>query len=110
MDQHLQSVLDGLCELLSRYGYDERAGFLRGLSDERDSDVLWATLGGLEFWGGSGAGWEVEPFHLTRPDAGAEGDYRQFQSLMVELADLLESKGMADLAGRTAERFRRDVG
>ncbi len=54
--------------------------------------------------------WEVEPFHLTRPDAGAEGDYRQFQSLMVELADLLESKGMADLAGRTAERFRRDVG
>jgi hypothetical protein len=110
MDEHLHSLLDGLRGLLSRYGYDERAEFLCSLSDESDSDALWATLGGLEFWGGSGAVWEVEPFHLTRPDTGAEADYRQFQSLMIELADLLESKGLAELAGRTAELFRRDVG
>lgn len=110
MDQQLHSLLDGLGELLSRYGYDERADFVRGLSDEGDLDALWGTLGGLEFWGGSGAVWEVEPFHLTVPDAGAEADYRQFQSLMIELADLLESKGLAALAGPTAELFRRDVG
>ena len=104
-------VLDQIQVLLARYGYDERATFVANVSDLARPEEFWRQVAGLEFWGGSGAVWEVEPFHLSHPEAsGAVADYRQFQALMVELAGQLESKGLSDLAARTADLFRRDLG
>lgn len=106
-----RSLLSDVQVLLARYGHDERARFVGDVSALRSPEEFWRQVSGLEFWGGSGAVWEVEPFYLSHPEgARANADYRQFQALMVELADLLASKGLADLASRTAELFRRDLG
>ena len=109
MDETLR-VLTTLRELLARYGYDERASFIEDLDSPHDSEDFWLTLSGLEFWGGAGAVWEVEPFQYSHPDvASSQEDYRRFQGLMVELAGILESKGMSALASGRADLFRREL-
>lgn len=106
----VRRLLTGIRELLSKYGYDDRAEFVDGLAEGRDSEAFWNTLGGLEFWGGSGAVWEIEPFDLSHPGvADSAVDYRRFQTLMVALVDLLESRGPTPMASRTARLFRRDI-
>lgn len=103
----VERALSELSELLGRYGYDERAAFVGSVIDPISTEAFWHTVAGPEFWGGSGAVWEVEPFPLSHPDAvGSADDYRRFQILMVELADRLEAKGVSGLASRRASLFR----
>jgi hypothetical protein len=109
MDEAHQ-ILGELSQLLRRYGYGERSAFVTQLLAEIDSQSFWETLAGLEFWGGSGAVWEVAPFQFTHADSDASADdYRRFQILMIELADILESKDMSFLAARNADLFRRQL-
>jgi hypothetical protein len=104
-------ILAEISQLLGRYGYQERASFVGGLTDTSASEKdFWQTLAGLEFWGGSGAVWEVAPFHLTHPAInGSAEDYRRFQILMIDLAMLLESGGQSELASRRARLFRQQL-
>ncbi len=99
--------------LLARYGYEERSAFVGGVRDLDDAEEFWVLVGGLEFWGGSGAVWEVEPFNLSHPQVrDASPDYRRFESLMIDLARLVKGHGPSPLAARmvdTAEMFRRDL-
>lgn len=105
------SILDELQALLRRYGQVERADFIEALVRSGESDELWQELSGPELWGGSGAVWEVEPFQLGHPDhEAAEGDYRRFQALMIDLGALLEVRGMTSLSARTVALFRRQLG
>ena len=104
------SLLDELQELLRRYGRVERANFIYALARSGESDELWDELSGLEFWGGSGAVWEVEPFQFSHPAREtSEGDYRRFQALMIDLGKLLEVRGMASLSARTVALFQRQL-
>ncbi len=68
---------------------------------------------GLEFWGGSGAVWEVEPFNLSHPQVrDASSDYRWFESLMIDLVRLVQGMDPRRSPRRmvdTAEMFRRDL-
>jgi hypothetical protein len=103
----VQHALSELSELLGRYGHDERVSFIGTVIDPVPTEAFWHSVAGPEFWGGSGAVWEVEPFHLSHPDVETSAeDYRRFQILMVELADRLEAKGLSDLASRRASLFR----
>jgi len=107
----IREILIQLSEILDRYDYDERASFVRGLA-ERDPAAgdFWQTLAGLEFWGGSGAVWEIGPFYLTDPTTPMPAeDYKRFKAGMVELAEILASKGLGDGASGIAEVFRRDL-
>jgi hypothetical protein len=61
MDDAL-SILAELRQLLDRYGYEDRAGFVKEVIDSRISSMFWPTLAGLEFWGGSGALGRSSPF------------------------------------------------
>lgn len=108
----IRDILTQLSEILARYDYDERASFVRGLVEgPTQDDDFWQTLAGLEFWGGSGAVWEIGPFHLTDPSiAMPPSDYRRFKALMVELADILDAKGLGAQASGIAEVFRGDLG
>jgi hypothetical protein len=101
-------ILPELSQLLNRYGKEERARFVTSLIATDTPEDFWEALAGLEFWGGSGAVWEIEPFHLSHPhiESSAE-DYKRFQTLMIELADLLESRGLSELASPRARLFRR---
>lgn len=103
----VQRALGELSKLLGRYGHDERAAFVGSVIGPIPTEAFWHSVAGPEFWGGSGAVWEVEPFHLSHPDVeGSAEDYRRFQILIVELADRLEAKGMSDLALPRASLFR----
>lgn len=103
-------ILSEQSRLLRRYGYEERSAFVAQLLAETGSESFWRTLAGLEFWGGSGAVWEVAPFQFTHVDIETSAeDYRRFQVLMIQLADILESKGMSFLAARNADLFRRQL-
>lgn len=107
----IRGLLVELSEILDRYDYDERASFVRSLAERpaRDAD-FWKTLAGLEFWGGSGAVWEIGPFHLSDPSiAMPPSDYRRFKALMVELAGILDSRGLGARASGIAEVFRSDL-
>jgi hypothetical protein len=104
------SLLNELQELLRRYDRVERADFIEALARSGESDELWQELRGLEFWGGSGAVWEIEPFQFSHPAREtSESDYRRFQTLMVDLGSLLEVRGMASLSARTVALFRRQL-
>lgn len=104
------SLLEQLRDLLNRYGRIERANFVEELIRGGESDDFWRTVSGLEFWGGSGAVWEVEPFQFSHPSvATAEVDYRRFQTLTADLGDLLETKGLSSLSARTVSLFRRQL-
>ena len=104
-------ALTTIRQLLRDYGYEERSRFVKQLIDNNVSDDFWAELFGPEFWGGSGAVWEVEPFRYSRPDLPAsDADYRRFQVLMIDLADMLGSKGLSELASDRAHYFRRRLG
>jgi hypothetical protein len=84
--------------LLAFYDYDAARTVVDRTAREPD-DALWQTLSGLAFWGGSGAVWEVEPFHFSHPNSSsARGDYQRCQELMIELASLLRERGSSDLA------------
>lgn len=103
-------ILRELSDLLARYGGEERSGFVADLARSADSDAFWSTVCGLEFWGGSGAVWEVEPFQYSQPDSDRSADdYRRFQALMVALSDTLDVKGLAGLSARNADLFRREL-
>ncbi len=103
-------ILSELSQLLHRYGYEDTASMVRSLVDAPATEEFWQTLSGLEFWGGSGAVWEVEPFHLSHPHReGSADDYRRFQVLLIDLADILESKGLSGGAARTAGLFRQQL-
>jgi len=107
----IRDLLTQLSEILARYDYDERASFVRGVAERpAQDDDFWQTLAGLEFWGGSGAVWEIGPFHMTDPTIAMPlSDYRRFKALMVELADILDSKGLGAQASGIAEVFRSDL-
>lgn len=97
--------------LLGRYGYNQSASFVAATADSTESEAFWPTVAGLEFWGGSGAVWEMAPFALTHPSVGsAASDYRRFQSLLVDLAEVLDSEGLSGLAERNADLLRRELG
>lgn len=103
-------ILLEIAELLARYEYVERSTFVRAVAENPDSDSFWETISGLEFWGSSGAVWEVEPFHMSHPDLpDALLDYRRFQRCMIELAELLSHEGLDNLSQRNAALFRRDL-
>lgn len=105
-----RKTLREISDLLARYGYHERSKFVRGVAQDEDPNRFWRTVAGLEFWGGSGAVWEVEPFYSSHPDIeDSARDYRRFQFRMLGLADALEQKGLADLARRNADLFRREM-
>lgn len=109
--QTAQVILLEIADLLARYEYTERSNFVRVVAASSDPEHFWTTVSGLEFWGGSGAVWEVEPFHLSHPDvADAARDYRCFQRRMVDLSDALQQHGLANLSQRNADLFRRDLG
>lgn len=106
----VRRVLLDLSWLLGQYGYEERSGFIADLADESDEELFWSTVSGLEFWGGSGAVWEVAPFQYTHASVeSAADDYRRFQRLMIELADILDARGLAALAARNAAYFQRQL-
>lgn len=97
-------------DLLGRYGYEERSPYVRNLLRDGSSPRVWEELSGLEFWGGSGAIWEVEPFQYSHPgNQSSFVDYRRFQALMIELADLLDARGLGGMAERNASMFRREL-
>jgi hypothetical protein len=105
-----RGIVGEIAELLRRYGYDEMATYADRLTREADSAEFWDGVSGIEFWGGSGAVWEVPPFNLTHPQAErASHDYRRFRERMVELADTLGTKGLSSRAASTAELFRRQL-
>lgn len=89
----------------------KRSSYVREVQRDADSAYVWKAASGLEFWGGSGAVWEVPPFHLTHPQAGnaAREDYVRFRMLMIELEEALERRNMSSLAESTADLFRRQL-
>lgn len=106
----VREILTQLSEILSLYDYDERASFVGRLAESDPTDDFWHTVAGLEFWGGSGAVWEIGPFYLSNPNiAMPGGDFRRFKTLMVELAEILDSKGLGAQASGIAIAFRRDL-
>lgn len=107
---NLSELLFELSELLSKYGFSERAEFVNSVCEIEDERSLLEVLAGLEFWGGSGAVWEIQPFSFRSADLDvSRSDYRRFQSIMVELSDMLSARGRATLSGRTADLFRRQL-
>lgn len=101
-------LLEEIADLLDRYGVHRRAEFVRSLSNARS--LAWNVVAGLEFWGGSGAIWEIEPFRYSHPsDERSIGDTRRFQQLMIELSTILEARGLGQLSHRNAEVFRREL-
>jgi hypothetical protein len=103
-------ILGELSDLLARYGYEGPSGFVAGVIDDTDPETFWSTASGLGLWGGSGAVWEVEPFQYSHPDSDSSAeDYRRFQILMIQLSDILETKGVAGLSARNADLFRREL-
>jgi hypothetical protein len=103
-------ILRELSLLLARYGYEERSEFVAQLAGDNDSESFWQTVAGLEFWGGSGAIWEVAPFKFTHADVDTSAeDYRRFQVLMIELGEILQSRGIAELAAPNAQLFRKEL-
>lgn len=104
------NILREIQALLARYRYDRPANLVEEVISNADPETFWATVGGLEFWGGAGAVWEVEPFQMSHRDVpSAADDYRRFQVLMIELAEILESKGLGGMAARNADLFRREL-
>lgn len=103
-------ILRRLQELLARYGYDRPARLVDEAIHTAQPERFWTIVSGLDFWGGAGAVWEVEPFDMSHPDETASADdYRRFQVLMIELADILDAKGIGAMAARNAELFRREL-
>ena len=97
-------------ELLGRYGRRERALFVDSMIDDSTGTVDWDTVAGLEFWGGSGAVWEVEPFIYSHPgDERSEADTLDFYAALLTLAEQLQAKGMSHLADSRVEMLRRMV-
>ena len=106
----VRETLTQLSEILGRYDYDERASFVRGLAEVPLSETFWQTLAGPEFWGGSGAVWEIGPFYLSDPTvAMPPEEFTRFKALMVDLAGILDSRGLGARAAGIAEVFRRDL-
>lgn len=106
----MREILAGIAELLKRYGQSGPSSFVSATAHTADPEALWSAVSGLEFWGGPGAVWEIEPFGLSHPGGvAAQRDYRLFQHLMIDLADLLDSKGLSALAARNAALFRREL-
>ena len=105
----VSEILRDIRDICSSYGHGDKADFIGRLLDETpDTPAFWRAVSGLEFWGGAGAIWEVEPFYLSHPDSSAaRDDHRRFQTLMVQLADVLKSRDLDRLAARTASLFRR---
>jgi hypothetical protein len=96
-------------DLLARYA-NSQANFVHRLAAETDDDRFWSDLAGLEMWGGSGAVWEVEPFHYSHPrEELANIDYETFQRSLVRLARVLEDRGLGALASRNAKYLERQL-
>ena len=96
--------------LLRRYELIERADLVERLSEE-DDDRLFLVASGPEFWGGSGAVWEAEPFGHSHPKvASADTDYLEFQRAMVRISERLDQVDLGSLSGRNADLFRRQLG
>jgi len=109
--QSVDATLSEVAGLLSAHGHSARATFVSALVSRPHDGTFWSTVAGLEFWGGSGAVWEAEPFHLAPgAPAGSQGEYRRFQVLLVQLSDILKAKGLAAQSSRAAELFRREIG
>lgn len=104
------TLLREIQALLARYSYDRPASLVGRVISTVDPGTFWALVGGLDFWGGAGAVWEVEPFGMSHPDSRtATDDYRRFQVLMIELAEILKSEGLDAMAARNADLFRREL-
>ena len=103
-------LLTELGDLLERYGPDGCASHVRSLLDGRPASAVWSDLSGVSFWGGAGAVWEVEPFQYSHPESRqAGGDYRRFQTLMIELAKMLDDRGLGRMSDPIAALFRRTL-
>ena len=104
-------LLLGVAALLHRYGVTERAQFVRSTVEDRTGEVDWLTVAGLEFWGGSGAVWEAEPFEYSHPTVDSNGsDTRAFYAALLRLARELEARGLSDLSSRHVGFLRRMAG
>lgn len=94
--------------LLERYGAGGRAEFVRSVRDDETGEIDWSTVAGLEFWGGAGAIWEIEPFEFSHPaEERSADDSRGFYSALLCVAETLEARGMAELSHRNLDLLRK---
>ena len=88
-------TLSRLAELLDRCD-GESAAWLRGVADQRASDVdaFYAALNSKRMWGGAGS--VANAALADNPGIGAhqwETSIREFRSLMIDLAEHLKARG-----------------
>ena len=103
-------IVQQIAELLRGYGYEERAEYVELVARELKPTDFWREVSGLEFWGGAGAVWEIEPFDLSHPQVNqAVEDYRSFRALMVDLEGLMGTREVSSRAEWIAGFFRQQL-